>query len=613
MLNDLVAQGNESLKAGDKLNARQLFISAIKQNPNNEQAWYGLYNTIDNTEQRIRCLQEILRINPANDKARQMLEQHQSSEDFLNILTQNPGQPPQVPSLPIIQAAVCSSCGAPLNIPLDAEQVSCTYCGAALIVQRSEGHISLKIAEKVSQTIQDVGGQTQASIREGTEITQSELKRLQITQEQSSLQIQLTNIQSEIRSLERLKSDRKIKGQIKELQSKEKNLIARINGLQKFLEPPSENPTKLPSSNAKSHRGCLGTLFLAPVQIVMSIILGISKGKKSSIVIGVVTAITAGLCLICVIATIYTTTTPGFKATGTAKAIAKQNKATIQVTATKIETMALQVVEEKIEMPSLSVTATPEPETIPTPTLTRTHTPTSLPTNTQTPLPPDMLTATITAATQIVYDRGQTATSSASTATVIAKYVAQTATQSAKLSALTATSYSTTATADAKNAAKTATQAARNNALTATSTSVTATAVAKNIARTATQAVKNDIATSTSIAKTATKVSGNATATEIASYKEINWRELATYPEDHIGEKVIVRGVIFSVISKSEFQMWFSGTYESCYVSMLDEYNGLYEDIRVTVYGIVAGKVCGKNAFGVEVCAPSIVGMFFGK
>jgi LSD1 subclass zinc finger protein len=556
MLNDLVAQGNESLKAGDKLNARQLFISAIKQNPNSEEAWYGLYNTIENAEQRIRCLQEILRINPANDKARQLLEQHQSSENFLNVLTQKPEQPPQVPSQPSIQEAVCSSCGAPLNIPLDAEQVSCTYCGAALIVQRSEGHISLKIAEKVCQTIQDVGGQTQASIREGIEVTQSELKRP--------------------------------------------------------LEPPSEKPTKLSSSNDKPHRGCLSSLFLAPVRIVKSVISGISKGKKSSIAIGIGAVITACLCLICLIAGIYPTT-PGYKATGTAEAIAKLSKATVQVSATMYETMAIQVVEEKIEMPSLIATATPEPETVPTPTLTRTYTPTSLPTNTQTPLPPDMLTATMTAATQIAYDRGQTATSSASTATVVANNVAKTSTQSAKLSALTATSYSTTATANSKNAAKTATQAARNSALTATSTSVTATAEAKNIARTATQAVKNDIATSTSIAKTATKVSGNATATEIASYKEINWRELATYPEDHIGEKVIVRGVIFSVVSKSEFQMWFSGTYESCYVSMLYEYTGLYEDIRVVVYGIVAGKVCGTNAFGVEVCAPSIVGMFFGK
>ena len=133
----------------------------------------------------------------------------------------------------------CASCGAPITIPPDIDNLNCSYCGAALAVQRGEGYIALKLAEKVSQTIQEVGGQTQSSIREGTQVTQIELKRLQLGQQLSTIQNQLSNIQAEIRALKRQKADGKINKQLKELRSHEMSLISRINGLQAALVPIS--------------------------------------------------------------------------------------------------------------------------------------------------------------------------------------------------------------------------------------------------------------------------------------------------------------------------------------------------------------------------------------
>jgi hypothetical protein len=211
---------------------------------------------------------------------------------------------------------------------------------------------------------------------------------------------------------------------------------------------------------------------------------------------------------------------------------------------------------------TLTLTPTLEPTSTLTPTITQTSTSTI----TLTPLPSDLLTATSVAATEVAINSGKTAT------------------QEVKFSAATGTSMAITATAESKNAARTVTQAAKNSA-----------------------------ATATSLVKTKTKSAINATATELASYKEISWRELSTYPDDHIGEKVIVRGVIMNVVSKSEFQIFFSGTYEPCYIVMLGEYSGIYKDVSVVVYGTVYGKVCGTNAFGVEICQPSIIGFYFGK
>jgi hypothetical protein len=139
-----------------------------------------------------------------------------------------------------ITTVSCSSCGAPIKIPEDVDFLNCVYCGAALKVQRGDGYVALKLAEQVSKSIQQVGDRTQATIREGTYATQSELKRLQITQEIASLQIQLSGIQAEIRSLERQKSNRKIKKQLRELRDQEKNLLANINRLQAWLTVKDE-------------------------------------------------------------------------------------------------------------------------------------------------------------------------------------------------------------------------------------------------------------------------------------------------------------------------------------------------------------------------------------
>ena len=126
----------------------------------------------------------------------------------------------------------CSSCGAPIKVPSDLERFNCAYCGAALVVQRGEGYVALKLAEQVGKTIQEVGQQTQSTIREGAQVTQVELKRLQIGQEISALQIRLSSVQAEIRMLERQKADRKIKKQLKALRTEQDALANRIKNLQ---------------------------------------------------------------------------------------------------------------------------------------------------------------------------------------------------------------------------------------------------------------------------------------------------------------------------------------------------------------------------------------------
>lgn len=61
------------LKAGDAENARPILVRLLKEDPNIEQAWYMLSFVVsENTKQKY-ALEQALRINPANQKARDRL------------------------------------------------------------------------------------------------------------------------------------------------------------------------------------------------------------------------------------------------------------------------------------------------------------------------------------------------------------------------------------------------------------------------------------------------------------------------------------------------------------------------------------------------------------
>ncbi len=71
----VVEQGITALKHGDKKTAKHLLISVLKRDPNYAKAWSWLYNVADTDEQRIRCLREVVRINPTIEEARVKLLQ----------------------------------------------------------------------------------------------------------------------------------------------------------------------------------------------------------------------------------------------------------------------------------------------------------------------------------------------------------------------------------------------------------------------------------------------------------------------------------------------------------------------------------------------------------
>lgn len=138
----------------------------------------------------------------------------------------------------------CAACGSPISIPEDIDQITCAACGTGLIIERGEGYVALKLAEKIARTIEVSGIQTQDVIRESTQVTRAELQRLQVSQELASLQMELNGIQSEIRMLQRDTKNSKAKKQLGGLQEKEYQVMERIHSLKKQIFSPDPNDLK---------------------------------------------------------------------------------------------------------------------------------------------------------------------------------------------------------------------------------------------------------------------------------------------------------------------------------------------------------------------------------
>lgn len=133
----------------------------------------------------------------------------------------------------------CAACGAPISIPEDVQQITCTSCGSSLLVDRGQGYVALKVAEKLAKAIENSGTQTQEVIRENTQVTRTELQRLQLSQEIATAEMQLNGIQSEIRTLERESKNPTAVRQLIDLHENEYAVMERLHTLKLQIAEPS--------------------------------------------------------------------------------------------------------------------------------------------------------------------------------------------------------------------------------------------------------------------------------------------------------------------------------------------------------------------------------------
>ena len=71
---DLLRQGVEAAHAGRRTEAREIFIQVVEVDPRNELAWIWLSGLVDDLEDQIIACENVLTINPENQKVRLFLE-----------------------------------------------------------------------------------------------------------------------------------------------------------------------------------------------------------------------------------------------------------------------------------------------------------------------------------------------------------------------------------------------------------------------------------------------------------------------------------------------------------------------------------------------------------
>lgn len=131
-----------------------------------------------------------------------------------------------------IQKINCPACGATIHVMKDVDTYVCSYCGTSFTVEQKDGTLTARLVKNVENVIKDIGDKTSTSIRESSQSTQNELKKIQIQQQISTLQNQLSTINFEIRSLERSKRNRKQRKQLRELKTEKLELVERIKVLE---------------------------------------------------------------------------------------------------------------------------------------------------------------------------------------------------------------------------------------------------------------------------------------------------------------------------------------------------------------------------------------------
>lgn len=73
-MSDSIQRAHDLISQGDRRGARRLLREALQANPRQPRAWALLAELAEDPDERLRCLQQLLRLEPGNDSARAQIE-----------------------------------------------------------------------------------------------------------------------------------------------------------------------------------------------------------------------------------------------------------------------------------------------------------------------------------------------------------------------------------------------------------------------------------------------------------------------------------------------------------------------------------------------------------
>jgi|GEM_PF-4106679 len=121
-----VREAQELLKAGRRTEAHSILVSVVKQNPEVPEAWYLLGFAITDSDKKLYCFRQVLRINPSNDAASKQIARLTAAQPptpavgpFTQAGPFSTGAPPLTPLRPPMPGTVSRPATLPKPAPKD--------------------------------------------------------------------------------------------------------------------------------------------------------------------------------------------------------------------------------------------------------------------------------------------------------------------------------------------------------------------------------------------------------------------------------------------------------------------------------------------------------------
>jgi hypothetical protein len=160
----MVREGINAYRAGRKEEARTLLLRAVEIDQYNEQAWLWLSAVVESTDEQRTCLENVLTINPNNERAKQglaMMGQKSAAPPKPDARQEKPAFDDSFPA--------AASSAAPKAPPTaEEDELPATIWGDAPVTASSSASSNYRVNEPSSQEYDDwvsnlgLGGQTPA-------------------------------------------------------------------------------------------------------------------------------------------------------------------------------------------------------------------------------------------------------------------------------------------------------------------------------------------------------------------------------------------------------------------------------------------------------------------
>jgi len=149
MGDELLKQANELIKAGDKQQAKRILTELVKQEPNNEGAWFWLSTCLSDRAQIRYCLHRVLEINPDNERVKRTLGLLERPSEPINKQTLPVQSTPSEPSSVVVPIGAEKPQDA--RPPEVIEQTASPDHGSPMIYCHKCNATNLPTAEKCNQ------------------------------------------------------------------------------------------------------------------------------------------------------------------------------------------------------------------------------------------------------------------------------------------------------------------------------------------------------------------------------------------------------------------------------------------------------------------------------